>query len=219
MTTFDQDIQRRFSPQGAVDYGDAGEMVQRAAILQIKTNIDAQMEVQENLWEQRDREYAQLMERAYVKTPLAPIEADNFYTGQRPSLVEAPLERWPNVTARCEEAQAFGQQADQYDTFSMSLFVEVLCAVGPGPDPNDPVNDDHDLEDQIDRQSHRLTAAVHCAIRLDPSLGGMIHPIQNPPTITPSLLWTRKGDEAPGSGDYYYFQGKQLKYTVTSYAL
>ena len=216
MNTFPQQFMPQYQAGDRMEIGlgDDGEIVQRSAVVQVFQNLDAQIALQDQRWASRDLQYDQLIGRT-TQYPFSTtrVESGNFYTGARPSLVEAPVSFWPSVTSRCNNARPSPEQFDQFDVFLLDLFVEVLTKVGPYPD----IDTDHGAEDAIDRQAQRLTAAVHCCIRLDPTLGGVIMPIQRPPTITPSKLWPRKEDH--GAGEYYYFQGKQLHYVVTRYSM
>lgn len=198
--------------------GDDCEQVQRAAILQIKTNIAGAVSYIENLWEARDREFAKLMDNKFESVSIDIPRDDNFYTGARPSLVESPVDFWPSITARCNNARPSLEQLDQVDIIDADLYIEILCKAGPVPQKELQERAGIEAEGMVDAQAQRLTAAVQGCISLDKSLGAVVQRIARPPTIRPSKPFARP-ESAGGTGDYYVFMGKQLNYIVSKHLI
>ena len=213
--TVDPVIPSRLRGEPAI--GDDGELVQRAALEQIIRWLAESVEYQQNLWDQRDRDFAQRMGRKYERIVIDVPTPDNFYTGPRPSLVESPVEFWPSITARCNSSKSsVEQQLDQIDVIDLDLYIYVLCKAGPVPQTELHTLKGIEVEGIVDAQGQRLTAAVQGCISVDKTLGGIVQRISKPPTIKPSLPFSRP--EAPnGTGDYYIFYGKQVNYTVTKH--
>lgn len=197
-----------------IDIGTGAEQIARAAMLQIVQNLEAQCEVQEGLWAQRDRDWARAMGIPFAPTRITRVESDSFFLGAQPSLVageNSRFDRWPAITVRVANRTPMPDiaQADQYDKMYLQLVVEVLARAGPFQ--QDPL-DDRGTSDQIDRQYQRLADAVLACINLDRSLNASVLPIQRPPAITPSLPWVRKEDK--GAGSFLLFQAAELAWII-----
>lgn len=197
------------------------EIVQHAALLQIFKNLKECVRYQEALWNARDLALAKEMGREYRQVHIEIPTPDNFYAGPRPSLVESPVDFWPSITVRCNSGRSapVNEQLDEIDVTYVDLFIEVLCKAGP-------VNQDelHELagietDGMVDAQVQRLTASVQACIALDKTLGGVIMRIDRPPTVKPSIPFSRPGTGPKGTGPYYVFQGKQLQYTIYKHSL
>lgn len=198
--------------------GDDGEMVQRAAILQIKNNLPGAVAYIQNLWDARDREYSQMMDTKFEPVNIDLPAQDGYYTGARPSLVESPVHFWPSITARCNNAKPSAEQLDQIDVIDLDLFIEILCKAGPVPQSEIKETAGIEAEGAVDAQVQRLTAAVQGCISIDKSLGAVVQRIARPPIIRPSKPFTRP-ESTGGTGDYYVFMGKQLNYIVTKHLI
>lgn len=197
--------------------GDDGEAVQRAAILQIKNMLGDAISYQADLWDQRDREFCQLMGTKFERIEIEIPKPQNFYVGPRPSLVESPIEFWPSITARCNNSKpSQEQQIDQYDVVDLNLYIEVLCKVGPVPQTELHSKLGIEAEGAVDSQGQRLAAAVQGCVSFDKTFGGVVQMISRPPTVKPSKPFARP-EGANGTGDYYIFYGKQIDYIVTKH--
>lgn len=190
---------------------DDGEMVARAVAVQIAANLPTQCSAQDQLWAQRDQDFATAMNIPYRRTIVQFPPSKRIYLGARPSLVESPGELWPAVTVRADKRvpSSDAEQADQYDSWDVTFIIEALACAGPFPD----VVQDRDPSDEIDRQFQRLAGAVHACIMYDRTLGGTTFPIKRPPQMLPSLPRARKSDK--GAGQNLLFQGMQLTYVAT----
>lgn len=199
--------------------GDDGEFVQRAAIAQIKANLSQAVAYLENIWDQRDKEFAEVMGRKFQSITIDVPTSDNLYTGARPSLVESPVQFWPSITARCNNAKASQEgQLDQMDVIDLDLYIEILCKAGPVPQADLHALPGIEAEGAVDAQGNRLTSAVQGCISVDKTLGGVVQRISKPGTIKPSKPFARP-ERANGTGDYYIFYGKQLNYIVTKHQI
>jgi hypothetical protein len=191
------------------------EMVQRAALLQIKTHLPEEVSWQEDLWAQRDEAFAKAMGWGFTPVQIEQPAPGNFYAGARPSLVEAPIEFWPSITVRANSSSSASRQLDQMDISDVPLFIEILCKAGPVPQDKIHAKEGVETDGMVDAQVQRLTAAVIGCIDRDKTLGGVVPVIARPARIKPSAPFTRPGASGQGTGDYYVFQGKQLEYVTT----
>jgi hypothetical protein len=196
----------------AINFGSGGEQLARATIQQISANLEAQCQLQETIWAQRDQDWATSMGLAYAPTRITRVQPGSFYTGMQPSLVESRFDLWPAITVRSGNRTPSDdrEQFDQYDTIDVEIIIEVLTFAGPFQ--NDPVTD-RNTSDAVDRQYQRLSDAVIGCIATDKTLAGHVLPIKRPPRMTPSAPFVLKADN--GSGAFLVYQGMELRYIVT----
>ena len=197
----------------AIGWDDSSELIQRAAALQIIDNLPAQITIQQTLWEARDQDWATDTNRPMASTTIKSVNPRSVYLGHRLDLQVAPNDTLPAITVRCLDSAPSEDrvQPDQYDSLELVLIVEVWVSSGPF---DDPVANQSD-QDQIDRQLHRLTAAVRGCINADRSLGSTTMGIQRPPRSRSSLPFVRKSD-ATNVGKKFLVQATELTYSVTS---
>lgn len=199
-----------------IDIGDDGFLVELAAKAQMIKNLDEECDRQEEFWAHRISALAPLIPRTKLPVPsIIRVSQSNIYTGARPSLLQAPIDFWPSVTVRCGDLRPDRDQADHFDTLLCDFYVEVMCAVGTVDKEHLHLQDGIDLEGNVNMQVHLLSGAVQMAIARDKSLGGMIPPIQRPPSIHPSFPTAVAGVNNENVGDYYLYQGRQHHYVIT----
>lgn len=198
--------------------GPEEEIVQRAALLQIKNNLSEQVAHQEDIWAQRDRAFAEEMGAGYVPIQIEVPDPARFYAGARPSLIEAPIQFWPSITVRSNSSSASSDQLDEIDVSDVPLFIEILCKAGPVPQAKVHGTEGIRTDGIVDAQCQRLSSAVIGCIAQDKTLGGVVASISRPGKIKSSTPFTRPGATGQGNGDYYVFQGKQLEYVTTRFS-
>jgi hypothetical protein len=202
--------------QLSIDLGDNGLFLEYAAKIAISRFLEQECQRQEEFWAQRMAELRTLMPVGHLPTPqITRVDPKNVYTGARPSLLQAPIEFWPNITIRAGALRPSRVQPDNYSTFDCDLYVEVMTLAGPIDKEHLHLQEGIDCEGDVNLQTHLLSNAVYMAIVQDPTFGGAIEPIQNPPAITPSFPAAVAGTDQERVGDYWLYQGRQLRYTVT----
>ena len=207
-----------FRPMGtpadrlALRLGDEAHLVERAAMLQIRANLEDMCVRIDNIWRQPDVDFYATMGMPDPYTKIERPVPQNFFIGARPSLIGSSVDFWPSITTRAATARASSEQFDHFDVFDVQLDVEVLCKAGPIP--QDRLHDQLgiDAEGEVNRQIQRLCAAVHMCIRLDPSLGAAIEPIQRPPVKSQGFPFALPGNTRERTGDYWVYCGKRLRY-------
>lgn len=193
-------------------HGDRCEEIQRAAAAQIIRELPAQIARQQAEWDQRDKDFAKLLEKQFHRVVIQPVPAKRVFTGMKPSLVESRWDLWPALAVYAGESDpsADREQPDQYSSYDVKLVIEVMARIGPFPVDSK----DRDYEDEIDRVHHRLASAVQSSISADETLGGVCSYIKRPPKTTSGLPFARR--ETEGTGGELIFQGRQLTYTMTT---
>src|ERR1700752_1504628 len=86
--------------QLSITGGDEAHVVERAALVQIKLNLEQECERQEMIWAQRDQDFCNAMNIAYIPTVIQRVQPVNYFVGARPSLVATSIDFWPSVTTR-----------------------------------------------------------------------------------------------------------------------
>jgi len=131
------------------------------------------------------------------------IMPENFYHGHRPSLIDAPVEAYPNCSVMAFSASPQISDWDHEDRYSLRLFVELMC------------KSDSD-EGEVNSRIQRTADAAHRVLMRNPSLGGLVDEVANTPTLEVSDVFTRM--EQTRSGHKFFWQGARLEYTIMKYA-
>jgi hypothetical protein len=153
-----------------------------------------------------DETFAVRTGRPYAATVVEPIEPDNIYEGHRPSLIKAPVDRYPNCsvwTVRAVPAPG-SASLDQVSVYRDLAFVEVMVKSA-------------DSEEEVNRRLLRTVEAANIVVMQDPTLGGTVHGIDDDVTVNVSDVFTRT--ERTAYGPEWYWQGARLEYTVRKEAV
>lgn len=138
------------------------------------------------------------------------VADSNFYEGPLRSLIEAPPEKFPNVTVMAYMTMPAARQfADQVDSSTITMFVESMQISGPVPDGLD-------LEHEVivHRRIQRMTEAVAAVIARNPTLLGTVHDLRTPAQGgVGNSSWLRRADN--GAGPRYIWHGSRLQFTLT----
>lgn len=196
-------------------HGDETHVVERAAMVQIRLNLEQEVQRQESNWAQRDQDFAAAMGLPYLPTTIARVSLQNYFVGARPSLIGSTADFWPSITTRAAMSKASSEQGDQWDIFDVQLDVEVLCKAGPVPQDRLHEQAGIDAEGEVNKQVQRLSAAVHMCVRLDPTLGGVVLPYRQPPVKRQGFPSAIPGNTRERVGDYWLYAGRQLRYTYS----
>lgn len=176
------------------------EDIQRAAFLQLFDQLnDSQAEI-EALRDQQDQDFAARTQRAYVPTLLETISPDNFHEGHIPSLIEAPIDQYPNCTVIANQAvpAANSDQLDQLESYRDTIFVDVMVKSS--------------AEEEVNRRSTRAMEAANMALMRDPTLDGIISGFETAASVFLSDVFKRK--EKTSYGAVWYWQGARLQYAI-----
>lgn len=188
------------------------ETIQRAALLQLKNGLNDAIQAIEAEWTPLDQAYATAMGQTYVATTLETVPEGSFMEGHRPSLMEAPIEKYPNVSCMAYTAMPSTDQIDQADMFNDQLYIELMVKSQVFSSDADEVS----AETIVNRRIQRMTDAVRRVISADLTLGGQSLALQDPPTINITDAFIRRFEKS--RGDRWLWQGSRIEYTVTKYA-
>lgn len=196
----------------AIGYDDSTELIQRAVAALIIEELPQQVALQQIYWQPRDQDWAAITGRPLLPTRITPVDRKNIYVGYF-DMLKAPASVFPAVAVRCFNSVPADdrEQADQYDQLELTLVIEVWTAIGPYTDKDADRSD----QEQIDRQLHRLTAAVRNCVIADRSLGNTTMGIRRPPRAIASLPQVTKADST-ATGPKFLLQAVELTYAVSA---
>jgi hypothetical protein len=189
------------------------ERLERGAIRFLSARLNAQIAAEEAEWAAEDADFANAMGRDLFPVTLEEIGAENFYAGHQPTLIEAPIDRYPNVTAMAFRADNVNDNNDHMDKFMISLAVEIMVkAIGP-TDRNDTAGNAAAAE-LCNSRIKRTAAAAHKVLMSDDarSFGQIVPRIGNTPSIFTTDVFVRHEDR--GHGPRWFWQGARLDYRV-----
>ena len=191
------------------------ELIQRAVKAQIIKFLPELTEKLQEIWDIRDKEFAEIFNQTYKKLQVPIIKENSILSGvENLSLINAPVELWPFVLIYARDSMPYQYQEDQFDTVSIPLRIEVMCNEGPIKEEELHTKEGIEGMQILDSKIQRLSDAVYLCIRKDPTLCGTVGTIEKPPKVTTSLPWARKENGETTTGQNYIFQGKQFDFNV-----
>jgi hypothetical protein len=174
------------------------EEIEREAFLVLFDNINAVQDAVADYWSTPDQDFATRTGRTYEPLTLETVEPDNFHHGPTPSLIKAPIERYPNVSVWVSRATSANLDFDHQSSWNLTLNVEVMAKGG----------NEHD----VNRRAIRLAEAANICIRRNRTLNGAVGEISTDPTFVPGDTFVRRENTA--YGPQWFWRGARLEYAV-----
>jgi hypothetical protein len=173
------------------------EAIGKQALALLRENINSKLNDSDVTWDALDPMFG------YRTIQVERIPPDNFYYGHRPSLIDAPIERYPNCSVMAYQAQPApeGDLLDHQNVYTVSLFVELMC------------KSDSD-EGEVNSRISRTADAAHAVFMQFPTLSGLVSEIGNAPTIILTDVFARPEHD----GQKFVWQGARLEYRINKYA-
>jgi hypothetical protein len=172
------------------------ERVAREAVIVLLETLNDTIPDLDSEWAPLDEELATLRGVDYVPIELEPLETENFYLGHRPSLIEADVDKYPNVSVMADRVGASsGNDVDQATDYDISLWVEVMVK-------------SLDSEEEVNARVQRLADAANRCMMSNRTLRGVVSEISD--------VFVRK--EKTAYGKKWFWQGARLQYTVEKQA-
>ena len=177
------------------------EQIQRQMLYVLIDGINGTIDEIAAKMDSSDQEFATRTGRDYEPTIIEHIKPENFYEGRRPSLVQAAVERYPNVSVWSVRATPTPESAlmDQVAMYSDLVYVEIMA--------NSPKD-----EGEANRRLLRTVEAANVCIMRDTTLQGAVHGLNTDPSLSVSDVFTRR--ERTSYGPEWYWQGARLDYAV-----
>jgi hypothetical protein len=191
------------------------ERFAREVLVLLAANLDTELDTQDAKWNTLDEELAIALGKEYIACASDKVLGENYVMGHKPSLIEAPIEKYPNIAVMSYESFPSSDQGDQYFGVTTSLFVETMVIDGPYKEGL-PGQFSEFGEDLVNRKVQRMTEAINAIVAANRTLGGVAFEIGTPPRVRISDCFRRK--ENTGSGADYYWQMARLEYTINKIA-
>lgn len=187
------------------------ERITREMLIVMVDNLNTQLGVEDAKWTTLDAELAQKLEIEYVPCLSNKVEKPNFYFGHRPSLIEAPVISYPNVSVYTNRTVASADQGDHMEGFQISVGIEAMCIAGPYQQLHSGFM--REGEDLVNKRTQRMAESIHAVVLANRTLTGLVAPIGTPPRVDFSEVFTRN-EGIGGQGAMYYWQMVRLEYFV-----
>src|SRR4051812_37381303 len=108
------------------------ERVAREVLKILAAELNDELAAQEAAWTSLDADMNTWLGLTNEPTTLERVELDNFVLGHRPSFLEAPIEKYPNVAVMSYMTRPGGDNTmDQFFGLSTTIAIEVMCKAGP----------------------------------------------------------------------------------------
>jgi hypothetical protein len=176
------------------------ERLSREVFLCLHASINAEIAVQASLWAPRDQQFSAAIGTTYSPLYLEPITTPNFHLGHTPSLIEAPIEKYPNISVMGETADKVEDDFtyDQGGEWYVGVSVELMCKS---------VVD----EDEVYRRIARTADAANNVLMRNKTLNGLVELVSmENQQISDSFI--RK--ELKSRGTDWFWQGSRLEYII-----
>lgn len=188
------------------------EDIQRAALIQIAQNLNDMIDTINTEYATKDVEFSTAMGQVNSVTEVEHIPTGSFHEGHRPSLIEADMALYPNVSVMAYQAMPGDELLDQLDTFNNSLYIEAMVKSPIFTADADEVK----AETIVNRRIQRMTDAIKRVITADITLGGTQFALQDPPTVNITDAFIRRAEKS--RGDRWLWQGSRVEYTIKKYS-
>lgn len=196
--------------------GTGQEEIQRAATLLMAANLSAAIVAEAASWTVLDQQMETIMGQG-VPLPIVveDVPTTRIYPGHRPSLIEASVDLYPNVSVMCAGSGSDADRGlDQVWSRICNLVVETMVKAGP--------YDEEDRsgigEDICNRRAQRLTNAVISVVTNNNTLGGLVEPITDTPArVLISDVFVRR--EEKGRGPRWLWQVSRIEWAVSKIEL
>lgn len=184
------------------------ERVSRAAYLALFASLNAEIAVQTSTWAPLDEEVGQIKGVVTAPIYLEQIDSGNFHQGHRPSLIEAPIEEYPNVSVMAYQGNPSDDQSDQFDNYIANLFVEIMVKA-QAPDILEDRQAYHRAEEEVNARAQRTAEAAHNVLARDRTLGGAVSDLETPPSVALTDVFTRRQERV--RGPVFLWQGARIE--------
>lgn len=178
------------------------EEIQRQAIKILYDNLNTEITNRSANWIVEDAAYYASIGRSAPGFTVETISAENFYPGVVPSLILAPIENYPNVSAYAWSATPTNSGDDVAEEYRIVLSIEVMVK-------------SIDSELEANTRIQKTLEAIHAIMVKNPSINGTINTI-SPPSMSSGDVFVRRQEKS--RGDRWFWQGGRLDYTGEKFA-
>lgn len=187
------------------------ERLQRAVTLLMYQNINTAIAAQNTLWDARDATFYAAMGRQDPSITVESISPDQMYPGTIPSLIEAPMENYPNLCVIAYAGRPQNANDDWGEFYAVNLTVEIMVK-------------SQRSEEECNARIQRTLEAAHSVLTSDKnrripegSAGENLVPqIPRGPVATIGNVFVKHVDR--DANLRWFYQGGSLTYIIDKYA-
>lgn len=192
------------------------ERVARAAIKVLYDGLNTEIGVQNNTWADSDAwwddsTFWTSIGQADREITVETISNGNFYVGHNPSLIDAPIDRYPNVAAMAYQGDVIPSTDDHQDQYALNLAIEIMCkaeCTAERPDQEA----DRIAAELVNARVHRTLAAAKKVLQADRNFKGLVPKTANTPNEIVTNVFVRH--EEKGRGPRWFWQGARLDFRI-----
>lgn len=187
------------------------EVVQVAAWRLLVLNLNAEIDLLETAWAANDTVTASIAGASYTPVTVENVATQDFFRGHRPSVLAAPMDRFPAVAVLCSQSRwdpLLDSDQGESQNISMAIELVVRSAEIAGETYEATVK----AEDEVNSRCLRTVDAIRNVIARSPSLGGTVAPIATEPTVR--ILNVAQRRERQTTGALWLIQGARVEYAV-----
>jgi hypothetical protein len=187
------------------------ERVQVAAWRLLTLNLNDEIDLLEAAWADIDADTAEIAGEVYAPVSVEHVATEDFFRGHRPSVLAAPMDRFPAVAVLCSQSRwAPLIDSDQGESQNISMAIELV--VRSAEIAGETYEATVKAEDEVNSRCLRTVDAIRNVISRSPSLGGTVAPIGTEPTVR--ILNVAQRRDRQTTGALWLIQGARLEYTV-----
>jgi hypothetical protein len=188
------------------------EVIQRAAIVVLFNHLNNMIQSMGSTWANEDDEYWQSLSRGNQDWFVEKIANENFYAGNIPSLINASIDRYPNVSAICYSATPPNSLDDEGELYNVLLTIEVMVK--------------STSEEEINSRIQKTLDAIHLTFmdtRENRTLNNTIPMLNAPKQSIGDVFIGRERErdrtrkERTHTNEKWFWQGGSLEYVVNKF--
>lgn len=182
--------------------GFEAERIATEALTLLVNNVNAELTTLNTGLITHDKTVAALLKKPYIPVAPEPFKPQNCYLGHKPSLIEAPIENFPNLSVIIERVIP-SEESDQFDQMHMyqdTMGVEVM------------VKSEKD-EDIVTKRMLRSIEAINNVLMENRTLNGAVLEIKDTPEVIITDCFIRRKNVG-GVGPDFFWQAGRIEYHV-----
>lgn len=190
------------------------ETVARQALVVLYDGLNTMISNMNTTWAAEDDALMAALGRPPSSFTVETIAAGNFYPGTIPSLINAPIDKYPNVSATCYKAEPKVSSDDMGENYTHTLAIEIMCKSGFFETGTDDLTGGILVEQEVNSRINKTLDAAHLTILENRTLSNTI-PALPAPRVSVGDLFIRRLEK--GQGPRWYWQGGALEYNLDKY--
>lgn len=175
--------------------------IQRRMLLALKGGLNNKIDALKTArWDAEDAAFWSSFGGSNPNFTVEHVQAENFYVGHRPSLIEAPVSAYPNCAVMAYQAMPRPNDDDDLNWYQETVAIEMM-AKSPSS------------EEEVNYRIQRMSEAAHEVVLENKTLSGYITKMDDAQRFLIGDLFVRRQEK--GRGIEFLWQGSRIEYTVS----